>query len=352
MASDKFATEIKKTGFELEYRASEVFRQHGWTVISNKYYIDDLQGTVREIDLIAYKTSKVQHFRVATIVVVSCKRSERDAWVLLAKDIAVQDPNIDWRPLHTWSNDLAMQYMLRQSELKTDYAAHVASSKCATLYGIPKRHVFAFQEMHKETGKANNDKNIFDAVTSLMKAQFNLMSVVETDLIRLDFGPSGDITPVDVDEELYVARYIIAKEQTFSRINFVKFDALTTVLLRYDDLHEANLAFFDRQCERFYEDAVRVYGKTAVFMDDFRRHLAVGMSWRLEDDEIGHKVETAELSWSEEDAEVLVHVPVDGDYVERMNDHASLRAYLSQLLERYYRFKGKSRFDVEQDIPF
>lgn len=76
--SNKYAQEITKTGFELEFRVSEVFRQLGWTVIANKYYIDDHQDTVREIDLIAYRTTKLPDFRVATIVVVSCKKNEKD----------------------------------------------------------------------------------------------------------------------------------------------------------------------------------------------------------------------------------------------------------------------------------
>ena len=79
MSIDRFAEEIKKTGFELEYRVSECFRTHGWTVIANKYYVDDVQETVREIDLVAYKTGKAQHFRVVTTVIVSCKKTERDA---------------------------------------------------------------------------------------------------------------------------------------------------------------------------------------------------------------------------------------------------------------------------------
>jgi hypothetical protein len=102
MSTNRYTQEIVKTGFELEFRVSEVFRHLGWTVIANKYYIDDHQGTVREIDVVAYRTTKLQDYRLATVVVVSCKKNERDAWVLLSKDLDRPDPNMEWQPLHTW----------------------------------------------------------------------------------------------------------------------------------------------------------------------------------------------------------------------------------------------------------
>ena len=56
MDLSKFEESIIKTGFDLEYQVSEILRKNKWTVINNKYYVDDVQQTVREIDLIAYKT--------------------------------------------------------------------------------------------------------------------------------------------------------------------------------------------------------------------------------------------------------------------------------------------------------
>ncbi len=46
---------LEKTGFGLEYTVSSILENDGWTVINNKYYIDDVQGSAREIDIIAYK---------------------------------------------------------------------------------------------------------------------------------------------------------------------------------------------------------------------------------------------------------------------------------------------------------
>jgi predicted RNA binding protein YcfA (HicA-like mRNA interferase family) len=37
---------IEKTGFRLEFDISNILEDNGWTVINNKYYVDDLQSTV------------------------------------------------------------------------------------------------------------------------------------------------------------------------------------------------------------------------------------------------------------------------------------------------------------------
>ena len=72
MSLDRFSNEIRKTGFELEYRISEYLRARGWAVITGKYYVDDLQDTVRELDIVAYRSGKVEHFRVVTTIIISC----------------------------------------------------------------------------------------------------------------------------------------------------------------------------------------------------------------------------------------------------------------------------------------
>lgn len=66
MPTPPFAAEIRKTGFVLENEVAQVLKRSGWTVISNKYYVDDSEETVREIDLVAYHVPKVQHFDVYT----------------------------------------------------------------------------------------------------------------------------------------------------------------------------------------------------------------------------------------------------------------------------------------------
>jgi hypothetical protein len=73
---------------------------------------DDFEGSVREIDLLAYKASKAQPFSVYTTLLVSCKKNLSNAWALLARDINLKDPNSDWWPMHVWTNDKSLNYEL------------------------------------------------------------------------------------------------------------------------------------------------------------------------------------------------------------------------------------------------
>lgn len=203
MDQDKYAKEIKKTGFILESKVAETLRRAGWTVISNKYYEDDFEGSVREIDLLAYKVSKVQHINVRTTLLISCKKSDVNIWALLARNINLNDPNSDWWPLHTWSNDKAVSYEMAKTAMGKTYHEEAIKFGVKEALSVPEYEVFAFQEMNRDSGAPHNDKNIFGAVTSLMKAQayeigalpqrkkepstyqFNLLSIIESDLFRL-----------------------------------------------------------------------------------------------------------------------------------------------------------------------
>ncbi|MFZ2540700.1 MAG: hypothetical protein WAW75_02880, partial [Gallionella sp.] len=239
MELGKFSEGICKTGFVLENRIAINLKHDGWTVISNKYYEDDFTSSVREIDLLAYKVSKVQHFNVYTTLLISCKKNESNAWALLARDINLKDPNSDWWPLHTWSNDKALQYQLSQPGCAKIYHTEVAALGVTEALSIPKVEVFAFQEMDSKNGSPKNDSSIFSAVTSLMKAQayelsalphrkkdpsiyqFNLISINDSELVRLKFSDES-INPELINSEHYIARYIIKKGESFSRIRFIK----------------------------------------------------------------------------------------------------------------------------------
>ncbi len=143
MSDNKYANEIQKTGYVLESKVGDVLRSCGWTVISNKYYEDDFEGSVREIDLLAYKVSKVQHVNVYTTLLISCKKSDTDIWALLARKINLKDPNSDWWPLHAWSNDKAIKYELAKSGVAKTYHDELIK------FGVKlvlKRH-YRFQKM-------------------------------------------------------------------------------------------------------------------------------------------------------------------------------------------------------------
>ena len=86
----KIKDAISKTGFLLEYKIGMDLQKKGWKTISNRYYLDDLSGIPREIDILAYKRTVVKNLLVYTCLLISCKKSEDKDWVFLTKQ---NDPN-------------------------------------------------------------------------------------------------------------------------------------------------------------------------------------------------------------------------------------------------------------------
>jgi len=362
------AAEIRKTGFVLENRVAQELKAAGWTVISNKYYVDDWEETVREIDLVAYRVSKVQHFEVYTTLIISCKKSDANAWALLARDINLKDPNSDWWPLHAWSNDKALGFQLAEDNKARRYHEQVASLGVTDALGVPTVEVFAFQEMDKASGKPQNDKPIFSAVTSLMKAQayelsalpvrkktpsvyqFNLLSVVDTDLVRLMFkGSQIDCTPLETEH--YLARYIVRKRETFSRIRFIRASAFSSALQDYSRLHQANCQWFGGECDAFYSGLVKDYKRTPVFADEFKKRIHWPLSWRLEK-QFHRSVDfgSPSIYWSEPSNDLWVGVSVTPEVMAFLNSDPQVKELVSKALKEIYRYEGGFHFD--DDIPF
>lgn len=368
MSSPPFSDEIRKTGFVLENEVAQHLKSAAWTVISNKYYVDDSEETVREIDLVAYRVTKVQHFDVYTVLIVSCKKSDQNAWALLARDLNIKDPNSDWWPLHAWSNDKSLAYQLAASGRSKAYHEAASRNGVTDALKLPDVEVFAFQEMDKVSGKPQNDKPIFAAVTSLMKAQayelaalpgrkkapsvyqFNLLSVVDTDLVRLMFS-GANISQTVVDTEHYLARYIIRKREVFSRVRFIRANAFNAALPDYSRLHQANCTWFGAEYTTFYEEILDDWRRKDVLLEDFAAKFRMLVGWRLERQykrtiDLGKPA----LDWNEADRTVRVGFELQDDVISFMNEDDEIRKHIASALKSIYRYDGL--FKITFDIPF
>ncbi|MBH1985404.1 MAG: hypothetical protein I8H79_22885 [Burkholderiales bacterium] len=360
-----FSKEIRKTGFVLENGVAQKFKAAGWTVISNKYYVDDSEETVREIDLIIYRCAKVKHFDVYTVLIISCKKSEENVWAFLTREINLKDPNSDWWPLHAWSNDKAIAYQLSRPTKGADYHKKLKELGVNKVLDDPTVDVFAYQEMNKINGRPQNDKAIFSAITSLMKAQsyeldslparkkspsvyqFNLLSVVETDLVRLMFS-GEDIVESALETEHYLTRYILKKRETFSRIRFIQSSALEDTLGDYGQLHSANCKWFAEEIDSFYLNLVQDSARAAVFEPDFNQQIEFWMEVAL------HKkisdIGPVTINWTKELNAVWLGVLVSEQEIKELNENQRLVARAAALLKSIYRYEGK--FSFAEDLPF
>ena len=85
-------------GLSLEYEISTILKNHGWSTINNRYYVDDRSNVVREIDIVAYKSKSFGETLFYTALLISCKKSEHNNWAFLTKDYDFKDPNIKFYP--------------------------------------------------------------------------------------------------------------------------------------------------------------------------------------------------------------------------------------------------------------
>jgi len=366
------SSEISKTGYVLEHEIAQALKSKGWTVISGKYYVDDNEETPREIDLLAYRVTRFDNdaIELYTTLVISCKKSDENVWALLARDINLKDPNTDYWPLHAWSNDPALMYQLAQSGRARAYHAGVRSLGVIEAFADPQVEVFAFQEMSKSTGAPKNDKAIFSAITSLVKAQayelsslparkkskaiyqFNLISVVGSEMYRLMFATKGkSIASMELGSEQYIARYIVAKRESFSRIRFLTSSSFANALDDYGRLHTANVRWFAAEHTAFFSDIVKNSDRLRILLKKFHEQLRPRVKWLVEKKFKVQKFdEEPLLEWNEKDSVLNVGYFESDEILAYMNQSLEIRAIVAAALKNVYRYTGQIKFEL--DIPF
>lgn len=225
--------------------------------------------------------------------------------------------------------------------------------------------------MKKASGRPNNDKNIFNSVVSLMKAQayelnalpnrkttpcvyqFNLLSVVDSRLLRADFDVD-DLATTEVEEELYVAGYIVNKQQTTCRIHFVRFEAFDELIEEYNSLHEANLYSFEQLSDSFYDNVFSSHERWRLIYDDFLGSFRWKAYVRLSK-LIGEKQESPfERAWfrmNKSSGVLEYELKVEEHEAPVLNGDKEFRDIIAEGLRKYYRYEAD--FVIKHDeIPF
>ena len=364
MVLEKYVKQIEKTGFVLEARIAEMLRRHHWTVIHGRYYIDDIQDSVREIDLLAYRVQEIDGLQYYTTLIVSCKKSEQNIWALLTKDRDNDDPNMNWDPLQVWSNNKVLSFMLSR-DWKQDYLEKLEEIGIYSELMNAEVNLFAFQEMNRSKGTPKNDRAIFSATTSLMKAQnyeikalperkqtqalyqFNLVSVFDGDLVRLHFSDE-QITASERDSDVYIGNYIVDQSDTCSRIHLIGANAFDTFLDSYDGLHQFNCRYFSDLRDSFYDSAVSDYHRRKLLQDDFLSRINWRVTYALNRD-----VQNMSLSYHAKTDTLRVEIDVRPQELDLLNEKEDLLVLLRKTAKSVYRFSGDVRFsEYDDDLPF
>lgn len=368
---------INATGFPFEHKTAEMLRGRGWSVISNRYYIDDDEDKPREIDLLAYKSASFKNFDLRTAIVISCKKSEQHHWAFLSRNVDLNDPNSNWKPVHFWCNDKPLSYVIDQSDWATDYHRLVLERGVKQILDAPAYEVFAFQELfcgvakgEKRIGASRGDSSIYASVLSAIKAQlyemsirdarprkkpivyqFNILSLADTKFIRLHFE-ANDIKPSEIGCALHVARYIVNREQIFARVLFSTKEHLASLLNDFDRLHDANKEILKKKRAEFYIGIEKDERRLAVFVEEFRESLY--RSVLASNSPVPHEnikiLKEANLEWDEQKQRLKILVM--GGFEIDANDFniEELRPGVAKTLKDIYRYEGGFVFDEE--IPF
>lgn len=369
-AKQEILREIQKTGFVLEFQVSRILDKHKWHVINSRYYIDDITNVEREIDIIAYKVREIDGRSYYTVLVVSCKKSDSHLWAFLTRQINPDNPNISLCPLHNWTNDKILNFMLDEPNLEETILTGCKEKKDCLhyIYDIGKQ-AFAFQQLHKTRFSLQNDKDIYNSIITLIKAvefekssldkrkkvpcfyNFNLISVFDGEFIELFFNNEDNSTIINEIETIkYLNRHIVNKKEDFYRVQFVRFKDFDFCCSSYDDLHEWNIKMYPNLIHEYYENAILNDKYMTLFEKEFvttvLRYInnkGLSDNGRINEIYLGYEVAKTELSLA---------LITDGfkpdeetSYIQLLNDTPEVKQYVSTQLKHYFRYDGAFQFE-------
>lgn len=368
---------IERSGFPLEYYIGSVLKQHGWQIITNRNYIDDVKGIEREIDILAYKIypDEEETVEYVTSLIISCKKSDKHKWCFLTRDIDKDDCNTNWTPFHYCTSDERLKYM-SEEHLEMIINRYKVNNSVKELYSFNDM-VFAYQQLiepanEKERKQNGNlccvkNEDIYNSISTTIKAinnekegrlraydyrekqryyTFHALSVFEGDMFRIHFDSNGLIEVDEVWDIKYLNRHIVGGVDDFYIVHFINRSIFDNCLCRYDSVHEENVQTLPILIRSFYEN---------IFLDEKK----CGPLWNKFVDIIKCEVESSlpfgdglmmniyynyNTSKDESVLEICVNCLSTKEYIDALNYNEDFVNLTKVQLERIFRYTGKFVF--------
>ncbi len=384
---DKILQNIKSTiehsGFPLEHYIANILKQHGWQIITNRNYIDDIKGIEREIDILAYKiyTDNDENIQYLTSLIISCKKSNKHKWCFLTRDIHENERNINWTPYHYCTSDERLKYM-SEKHLDTVITSYTTNEKVKELYSFDKM-VFAYQQLAEPANEKERKQNgafccvknddIYNSISTTIKAisnektsrleaydykekqryyTFHALSIFEGDMFRVHFDTNSSIDVDKISDIKYLNRHIVGGVDDFYIVHFINKDIFEEKLSLYDSLHEENINTQPKFITEFYEDIIKnrekvnvLWGKCAFELLECIQIYA--SSYMKEEDSM---LDSSQLNYIYSESEKRLILLIDSDYyskfIDRLNLDKELKEEVNDILDRYYRYSGEFVFRV------
>lgn len=370
---NKLLTGIKKSGFVLENRVSALLKQNGWSVIQNRYYIDDVNGTEREIDMIAYNvlTDPIENISYYTALIISCKKNEKNYWVFLTSEDTEDDPNMEYFPIHYATKDVRLSHMIIEAEneiirkLKAKLTLNSFTSCC--------RRINAFQLVNKESYNADKDTNgsIYISISTIIKSleaekknihtkadkrfySFYLYNIFDGEMIDIDLGNDS---VNQINNINYFNRHIINRVDNHYRIRFITEEYLNNNITELNHLFITDKEIYPQLITDFYINIFEHRDRVKLYWGDFERAMLNYLNYIIEKKVHGVDDKLKELgyTWNTTTSQLEIEFGTQNyenvsKIITVFNSDEDLEKYTAKRLKDIFRYEGK--FIFSDDLPF
>ena len=382
---DKILQNIKSTiehsGFPLEHYIANILKQHGWQIITNRNYIDDIKGIEREIDILAYKiyTDNEENIQYLTSLMISCKKSKKHKWCFLTRDIDENERNINWTPYHYCTSDERLKYM-SEKHLDTVITSYITNEKVKELYSFDKM-VFAYQQLSEPANDKERKQNgifccvknddIYNSISTTIKAidsektsrlkaygyeekqryyTFHALSIFEGDMFSVHFDANSSIDVETISDIKYLNRHIIGGVDDFYIVHFINKDIFEEKLSLYDSLHEENIKAQPKFITEFYENIIKNREKVNLLWEkcaqELVEYIEVYARFYMTAEE--SKLDSSQLNYMYFPDKERLTLYIENDcyrkIIDELNANKKLKVGINYILEEYYRYSGEFIF--------
>lgn len=360
----KVSENIHSTGFILENKVYGILKRNGWSVISNRYYEDDITSTPREIDLVAYKAFNIEKLVYYMTLVISCKKSNSDSWVVFTRDYNENDPNFNKYPLLYWTNDKVLDARFKSNTFNKDFSIYIDIDEDVKEIFDIKRNVFAFQQFDIKNGNKKDDKDIYNSIITTIKAAnyevkclpkrkrsnclyiYSMVSIFDGKLIEAICNDEEKIELKEIDNAKYLNRLIIGGNDDFYKIDFVKYNIFEQYLLKVEKCLRKTLLFIYKYRNEFYISKYKEYDYINLFLSEIKNEC----EWRIKYF-INKNIELYGISFNKEKNSIEIELDmVDQSLLEKINNNQDIKKQFKNSLKKYYKYSGEIEFI--ECIPF
>ncbi|MCW7503534.1 hypothetical protein [Leptospira paudalimensis] len=369
----KILEAIYKTGFVTEYEVSNILSKHGWFTLNNRYYLDDHTGISREIDIIAYKTTKIHNLLVYTALIISCKKSNEDSWVFYTKKLNKTDPNLIFENLDNWTNEKLLTNFESKSKLEEVIKNQInTNANLKTFFDI-ENNVFAMQEISRKNFTPKNDQTIYNSIISVLKAKefeqnslsnrkknkniYNFFNISIQDLEMLEFHPENSEIPLrEISHIKYINRFIINKKDKFHLIHFVQFNYFEEFLKGLNSLHDFLTNEYLKQLEEIKRTFYSNYSLCLTYLKEIQKEISNDIYFELKYDAkiINEKSLNITFGTDPKTSKLIFFLGIENEEaVYYCNNSEKLKKEIMDKLGKYHFFLINFEFQgIDADLPF